>query len=424
MSEGMWYKNGTFYNVPTTHVNFFLQNPEILGFSQEEKKQLCKQYNLFENATECLEQSEARTDILMDVLKRGAIRIRFYGGKTSIQCYDHNIKRNYRELQNCIIDGLGKCFGDILTVMDTKGWGKTLNNMGWGEQILDFVASSLHKQNYTYIHSDSRGKVMTRNDENLNIIFSSTDSRMNYKQFIFSCCDRFNINLFGWDQPIISIDKVLKSSSQYNIDNIIHGKHAEYGYVIVSAEMENLSVPENNKRTKELEDEIVKAGYSFKHALGGYTYEGAEGYTKEKSFVIFNYKRGGEIGNFAKLKRFAIDMCKQFEQQSVLIAEPGKVPVYVDKNGNEVSNPDKSSNKVSIIKENPPAYTSFRTSKTELKDGKREERYLPDRYGTMDIAFSSFVQTLKDFGITHLGTVNTTGNGNIYSSARGMIIVA
>ena len=38
-SSAMWYKNGNFYEVPTTHIDFFLQNPELLGFTQEEKEQ-------------------------------------------------------------------------------------------------------------------------------------------------------------------------------------------------------------------------------------------------------------------------------------------------------------------------------------------------------------------------------------------------
>ena len=264
-----------------------------------------------------------------------------------------------------------------------------------------------------------------RNAESVNAIFNS---RQTFKEFVFSCCDRFDIDLYGWEQPIVSIDKVLKSSSQYNIDNIIHGKQAYWGYVILSAEMENLSVAENNKRTKQLEDDIVHEGYSFKNALGGYTYEGADGYTQEKSFVVFNYLRNGEPGDFDELEDFALRMCKKYEQQSVLIARRDEVPVYKDRYGNVVSNPKQSSQKVSVNMDNPPAYTSFKTSKNRLaKDEKgnlkREKRNLPDRYETMDIAFNSFVQTLKDYGITHLGIVNSTANGNIRSAARGMVII-
>ena len=37
-SNAMWYKNGNFYEVPTTHIDFFLQNPELLGFTQTRRE--------------------------------------------------------------------------------------------------------------------------------------------------------------------------------------------------------------------------------------------------------------------------------------------------------------------------------------------------------------------------------------------------
>ena len=151
-TTGMWYKDGTFYELDDTHVNFFLNNPELLGFTQEEKEQMCIDNGLPPDATECDEGSQQRVDMVMEVLKRGAIRIRFYGGKTSVQCYDHNNKRDMKELKNCILDGLGKCFGSIMTVMDCFGWGEMLNDMGWGTQYKDFLASSTHKPNWNYIN--------------------------------------------------------------------------------------------------------------------------------------------------------------------------------------------------------------------------------------------------------------------------------
>lgn len=39
-TSGMWYKSGKFYELQTTHVNFFLNKPWLLGFSQTEKKTL------------------------------------------------------------------------------------------------------------------------------------------------------------------------------------------------------------------------------------------------------------------------------------------------------------------------------------------------------------------------------------------------
>lgn len=150
-TTGMWYKNGTFYELNDTHVNFFLQNPELLGFSQKEKEEMCIANGLPADATRCDEQSQERVDIVLEALKRGAVRIRFYGGKTSVQCYDRNNKHCLDELKNCVLDGYGKCFGSIVTVMDCFGWGETLNDMGWGPQIKDFLASSKHKPMYRYV---------------------------------------------------------------------------------------------------------------------------------------------------------------------------------------------------------------------------------------------------------------------------------
>ena len=90
-SCALWYKDGTFFDVETTHVNFFLNHPDLLGFTQEEKEALCVKNSLAADATFCPEPSEQRDNIVLEVLKRGAIRIRFYGGQTSVQCYDQEL---------------------------------------------------------------------------------------------------------------------------------------------------------------------------------------------------------------------------------------------------------------------------------------------------------------------------------------------
>ena len=139
-SCALWYKDGTFFDVETTHVNFFLNHPDLLGFTQEEKEALCVKNSLAADAIFCPEPSEQRDNIVLEVLKRGAIRIRFYGGQTSVQCYDYKDEQCFAQLKKCVTDGLGKCFGDFLTVKDTLGWGMDLNNIGWGNQIKDFLA--------------------------------------------------------------------------------------------------------------------------------------------------------------------------------------------------------------------------------------------------------------------------------------------
>ena len=149
-TTGMWYKDGVFYELEDTHINFFLNHYEILGFSKEEKEALCVANGLAPNATYCAEQTSAREKLVIEVLKRGAIRIRFYGESTTVQCYSKDNPHSYEQLQNCVIDGSNKCFGPVLTVKDINGWGENLNSFGWGKQISAFIAGSNHQQDYQY----------------------------------------------------------------------------------------------------------------------------------------------------------------------------------------------------------------------------------------------------------------------------------
>ena len=38
LSNALWYKDGAFHEIETTHVNFFLSHPDLLCFTQEEKE--------------------------------------------------------------------------------------------------------------------------------------------------------------------------------------------------------------------------------------------------------------------------------------------------------------------------------------------------------------------------------------------------
>ena len=140
-TSALWYKNGKFFEVKSTHVNFFLENPRKLGFSVKEKKTLCAQNGLEADTVCCPDPSPMRDAIVLEVLKRGAVRIRFYGAKTSVQCYDRGDKNCLAQLKKCVAKGMDNCFGNFLTVMDTRGWSLDLNNIGYGAQIDDFIAA-------------------------------------------------------------------------------------------------------------------------------------------------------------------------------------------------------------------------------------------------------------------------------------------
>lgn len=369
-STAYWYKDGNFYDVGSaeTHVNFFLQNPELLGFTQREKEELCVENGISPDAIECDELSQHRVDIMLEVLKRGAIRIRFYGGKTSVQCYDHDNKMNYRELQNCILDGLNEYFGKIITVMDTKGWGLDLNSYGWGMQIKDFIAAALKRREKDAIMSRSR------NERNLNEIFSN-------KELIYDCIIK---------NKYVSIRKLIESNVR--LYDLLKGKHAERGYIIISAcrDSSNPSVStklSNKRRTEELKADIQRSMYSYMPVFGGYI-EDDNGEVLETSFVVFNYDRLGIEGVFDDLKQFALSMCEKYNQDSVLIYEPGSIPKYYDSKGHVVSDPHNTTNKAKINDMSEPFFTEFKN---------KSKRFTYDINFPDDEVNSSFIRILCSY---------------------------
>ena len=269
-------------------------------------------------------------------------------------------------------------------------------------------------------HIFSNALLKTARKSDLNFIrcsrpktFKSFDD---WRKFLFSCSDTFKDKNFAWEN-MLSIDKLIKSS-QINIDSIIEGKHAQNGYIIISACRGNLTEEQNDERTEELERRIRNAGYSFKRAFGNYVEE-EKGQVSEKSFIVFNFYRDGQKGNFEDLKNFAIQLCSDYEQDSVLIKAPDGVPTYYDKNGNIVSNPKKSSNNATIDKNASDEYSASLRVKG---DKGKKHKWTYDINFDDDSVNSSLVKVLLRNGITHIGGVPSTINGHRIMSARGEIV--
>ena len=146
----MWYKNGTFYELQTTHLDFFLQKPRLLGFTKKEKEELCAECGLPPDAKTCPEGDDAREKILVEVMKKGAIRIRSYKSQTSVQCWDRNDKKCWKQLKNCVLDGWDDAFYGSIVAMDCQGWQETVTDMGFGTSVEEFLASSRRKKNYLF----------------------------------------------------------------------------------------------------------------------------------------------------------------------------------------------------------------------------------------------------------------------------------
>lgn len=127
-------------------------------------------------------------------------------------------------------------------------------------------------------------------------------------------------------------------------------RHTRFGYAIISASRGggdfglDSSIPNedrklreiNNKRTKELVDDVRKAGFSYTLTYGGFIEnkgEEDEREVYERSVVVYANKTD-KTTDMDRLMDFAIEMCRKYNQDSVLIQEPNKPAVYLDKNGN------------------------------------------------------------------------------------------
>jgi len=130
--------------------------------------------------------------------------------------------------------------------------------------------------------------------------------------------------------------------------NRLFNKHTESGYVMVSA-CRNDWVPHeeddeagiksnqemNNKKTDELKQDIYDTGFQYIPVRGGFIEQSTGVPKEEDSFIIVNYKRRTNVPekSMNELKAIAIDLCEKYNQDSVLVVEPGKKPTYYKRDG-------------------------------------------------------------------------------------------
>jgi hypothetical protein len=144
-------------------------------------------------------------------------------------------------------------------------------------------------------------------------------------------CNDFNICILNEDR----VDRLL-------------GKYSNVGYIIISAsrgledkiEHSQRNIDLNNQKNNQNYSILLKAvkdsGYSFIPVYGGFIENKGTEYEKnvyEKAFIVINYDREGKELDFTKLKNLAIEWCKEFNQDSVLIKAPNNNPTYYKQNG-------------------------------------------------------------------------------------------
>lgn len=150
----------------------------------------------------------------------------------------------------------------------------------------------------------------------------------------------------------------LRKVDEATINRIVN-KHNFDGYVIVSAcrsrfykdteeEVPNDEIVAdellargeqlnkiNNRRTVELKQMIINDNHSFLPVYGGYKEIGSKNPSiYEKSFIIFNFNRRGEITSMDELYKDALKYGAKFNQDTVLIKKPNEKPYYVKTNKN------------------------------------------------------------------------------------------
>lgn len=123
---------------------------------------------------------------------------------------------------------------------------------------------------------------------------------------------------------------------EVTLDRIIN-KYGNNGLIYISANRSDQPEERNVTKTKELLSDIKNSGYSYLPTYG--RHRGKDGVEDdyEPSFVVFNYTNNGESKDFVELKNLAIYLCEKYEQDSVLVKEPSKAPVWLDGNGEKTN---------------------------------------------------------------------------------------
>lgn len=145
----------------------------------------------------------------------------------------------------------------------------------------------------------------------------------------------------------------LRKLDEVTLNRII-SKHDKSGYCIVSAcratfytdgtpvpnDVDVGSIPPekladekqviifNNARTKELRQKIISANRSFLPVFGGFKEENAETSSFEKSFIVFNFDRKGNLSDMDSLYQDCLNWGKEYNQDAILVKKPDGKPYY------------------------------------------------------------------------------------------------
>ena len=139
----------------------------------------------------------------------------------------------------------------------------------------------------------------------------------------------------------------LQVLAESTLDRVVN-YHGENGMVIISSDRGSRGAMGNYVTRKGLIEDIRSRGYSYFTVYGGFRELDGHYGNYETSFVIPSKKPDGSIVPMDELRNFAIEMCGKYDQDCVLIKEPGKKPEYVDREG-------KPFTEYGVFTDDPPA---------------------------------------------------------------------
>lgn len=107
MLDGYWISPlGETYDVPITHIDFVVKNPDLFGYTREELQHIADEHGEYITA-----EGKARNEVMTELLKKGWIRVRYDKQREwilQIWTLSKNVKDNLFSWVYSMVDGVIK----------------------------------------------------------------------------------------------------------------------------------------------------------------------------------------------------------------------------------------------------------------------------------------------------------------------------
>lgn len=172
----------------------------------------------------------------------------------------------------------------------------------------------------------------------------------------------------------------------------------------------------NKEADQELHDRLKSSKYAFTPVYGGYHGTDDVQDSFEPSYIVYNHAKNSskDYLDWEDLYKFALELTRDYKQDSVYIQAPDKAPIYVNGDG-EKTNSRESKN----FKFNDYTQTYFTTAK-------REKRSMTDEHGletkpqrfTADIQFENIYKYCKAGPSTYFDRMKRSKLGEVFPNDK------